>query len=290
MLKQGIKKELMFFTRSFKMWGVIIAAVLFAVVAPLLMKLSFVMLNSMNDMMGNIEAEEAVADTSINIDIGGGEPSDSLFQEKYMGMVASVSAIGDLTSTLMLIFMLVIMYSAGGELKKRSMIIPQNAGLTPKLYILPKFIVYPASAAVFAFLGMWIGCGVTMLVFPTAEINFLGILEAATAAAVFDAFMITAYLTLGLCTAKAGIAVVIMYGGNVILSTLFAALGADKFHPFTLTMQAQNAVLESESFNALNFWGSIGITLLIMILCYFVTLFVRSARKIDNRGKEEMEL
>lgn len=287
MLKEGIKKEMMFFTRSFRLWGVVIATVAFAVLAPLLIKLSFILMNNLDGMM-NGEGGYLTASVYENQDNNfnmGEEPSE----EEFMGRYGAVSAIGDLTSTLMLIFMLVTMYSAGGELKKRSMIIPQNAGLTTRLYILPKFIVYPLAAAVFAFLGMWIGYGVSSLAFPSVQVDPLGILQASFAAALYDAFIFFLYLTIGLCTAKAGIAVVIMYGGSTILSALFKALGADKFHPFTLLFQAEKAVIDSE-FDALNYWGSIGITVLIMALCYFVTLFVISAGRIDNRGKEEMQL
>lgn len=289
MLKEGIKKELMFFTRSFRMWGVIIAAVLFAVASPLLMKLSFEMLSSIENM--ELGGDNDLSTQSINMDmeISGSGIMGDMTDESYMAKLGAISALGDLTSTLMLIFMLVTMYSAGGELKKRSMIIPQNAGLSSKLYILPKFIVYPASVALFAFCGIWIGFGISALVFGGIEISISNIAVSALLAAVFDAFMTVLYFTLGLCTSKAGLSVVIMYGGNVILTTLFSALGADKFHPFTLTSQAQNAVLEN-GFDSVNLWGSIGITVLLMVLCYFVTLFVISARRIDNRGKEEMEL
>lgn len=34
MLKEGIKKEMMFFTRSFRVWGILVAAVLLAAAAP----------------------------------------------------------------------------------------------------------------------------------------------------------------------------------------------------------------------------------------------------------------
>lgn len=291
MLKEGIKKEMMFFSRSFRMWGVLVAAVLLAAAAPLLIKLSFVMMNSLSDMMDESGYTYDTDNSTVGVNFGieFGDTDMNADMEEQMGKFGAVSALGDLTGTFMLIFMLVTMYTAGGELKKRSMIIPQNAGLSSRLYILPKFIVYPVSALIFAFCGVWIGFGVSTLVFPNVQVDILGVLEAAFAAAVYDAFVIVLYLTLGLCTAKAGIATVIMYGGSAILSTLFAALGADKFHPFTLIIQAQNAVME-ESFDGVNYWGSIGITVLIMALCYFVTLFVISARRIDNRGKEEMQL
>lgn len=292
MLKEGIKKETMFFTRSFRMWGILMAAVLFAAVAPLLIKLSFIMMESLDEIMGEdggnylASSDSARVETDFSIEFG---TNIDMSQENQMGKLGAVSALGDLTGTLMLIFMLVIMYAAGGELKKRSMIIPQNAGLSAKLYVLPKFIIYPICAAVFAFCGMWIGFGVSSLVFPSVSVSVLGVLEAAFAAAVYDAFIIVLYLTLGLCTAKAGIATVIMYGGSTILSALFNALGADKFHPFTLQYQAQSAVI-AESFDALNYWGSMGVSVLIMVLCYFVTLFVISVRRVDNRGREEMQL
>ncbi|MBD5081563.1 MAG: hypothetical protein HDT44_07365 [Ruminococcaceae bacterium] len=297
MLKTGLKKEMMFFTRSFRMWGILLAAVLFAVVSPLLMKVSFMMLDAIGDMDfsmedtvpdsgDNGEAVNNMADFSMEItgDVDFGSLSDAEFAS-----LGVISSLGDLTGTLMLVAMLVTMYSAGGELKKRSMIIPQNAGLTPQLYLLPKFLVYPLAMAVFGFCGIWISYGTCCLMFPNNDITIGAVAVTALVAGVFDAFMTAAYFTLGLCTAKAGLSVVIMYGGNTILTVLFSALGADKFHPFTLTTQAQEALL-GEEVDKVNLWGSIGITLLIILLCYFVTLFVISAKRIDNRGKEEMEL
>lgn len=297
MLKTGLKKEMMFFTRSFRMWGIVLAAVLFAVVSPLLMKVSFVMLDAIGDMDFSMEDtipnggddEEGLSNMSdFSIDIAGDMNFGSLSDSEFAAL-GVVSSLGDLTGTLMLVAMLVTMYSAGGELKKRSMIIPQNAGLTPQLYILPKFLVYPVAMAVFGFCGIWISYGTCCLMFPHNDITIGAVAVTALVAGVFDAFMTAAYFTLGLCTAKAGLSVVIMYGGNAILTVLFSALGADKFHPFTLTSQAQEALM-GEKVDQANLWGSIGITLLIIILCYFVTLFVISAKRIDNRGREEMEL
>ena len=297
MLKTGLKKEMMFFTRSFRMWGILLAAVLFAVVSPLLMKVSFMMLDAIGDM--DFSMEDTVPDSGDNgevvnnmadfsMEITGDVDFGSLSDAEFASL-GVISSLGDLTGTLMLVAMLVTMYSAGGELKKRSMIIPQNAGLTPQLYLLPKFLVYPLAMAVFGFCGIWISYGTCCLMFPNNDITIGAVAVTALVAGVFDAFMTAAYFTLGLCTAKAGLSVVIMYGGNAILTVLFSALGADKFHPFTLTTQAQEALL-GEEVDKVNLWGSIGITLLIILLCYFVTLFVISAKRIDNRGKEEMEL
>lgn len=298
MLKTGIKKEMMFFTRSFRLWGIVLAAVLFAVVSPLMMKLSVFMLSAIEDADFDFgETNPSISDSlndmtmdlSVNVDVSPDLDFGAMTDEEYMASLGIIGAMGDLTSTLMLVAMLVTMYSAGGELKKRSMIIPQNAGLTPKLYILPKFLVYPLTMAVIGFCGVWISYGVNSLVFSDSSIPVKAVAITALSVAVFDAFMTAVYFTLGLCTSRAGLSVAVMYGGNVILTMLFSALGADKFHPFTLTSQAQNALM-GEKTDAVNLWGSIGVTLLIIVLCYFVTLFVISAKKIDNRGKEEMEL
>lgn len=303
MLKTGIKKELMFFSRSFKMGGIIIAAIALAIASPLLMKFSSAMINSIDSSdiedYGNSEIS-----LSYTLDLSEGTnvhskntanlyPDDlmSMFEEENLASLGVISAYGDLTNTLTLIFMIVTMYSAGGELKKRSMIIPQNAGLSTRLYVLPKFLVYPLAAAVFAFLGALASGLVTILVFGDAFQASIGqILLVALIAAVYDAFIITLYFTLGLCTTRAGIATIILYGGSAILSTLFTSFGADKFHPFAFSSEVQNIILTEEGADMTNIFGSIGVSLLLMLLCYFITVFVISAKRVDNMGREEIEL
>ena len=301
MLKTGIKKELMFFTRSFKMGGIIIAAIALAIASPILMKFSGMMINSLDNL--NASDPENGVSVSISLETASDrefkaenmvsmDPGDfmSVFGDENLAPLGILSAFGDTTSTFLLVFMIITMSSAGGELKKRSIIIPQNAGL-----------VYPAAAALFSFLGIISAGLVTKLVFSsTFDLNILNLLLIALIAAVYDAFMITLYFTLGLCTARAGIATIIIYGGGAILSLLFTSFGADKFHPFALKNEAQNILMSGESdisnimasgeADMVNIWGSIGVSLLIMILCYFITVFVISAKRVDNRGGEEINL
>ena len=269
MFKIGLQKELMFFTRSFRMWGVVIAAFAFALLDPLLMRA----LDSLTTSMADIDP------TLAGVDFGGAN----------MSQAGVIGAIGDLTSTMLLILTLVIMYAAGGELKKRSMIIPQNAGLTPKLYLLPKFVLYPVFGAALTFVGVLCSWLFSFALYSEVKVDFGQALLASLLAAVFQMFLISLYLTLGLCTAKAGLSVAVVYGGNVLLQTLFTSLGADKFHPFTMTSQAQNIIM-GDAPDYANLWGSIGVTVLLIALCYLVTLFVIAARRVDNRGEEEMTL
>ena len=270
MFKTGFQKEMMFFSRSFRMWGVMIAAFALALLDPLMWKL----VDSLSTGLGEVDPTLAV------LEIGG---------DMNMSQLGIVGAMGDLTSTMLLVLMLVIMYAAGGELKKRSMIIPQNAGLTPKLYLLPKFLFYPIFACLLTFLGILCSWLFSFALYSEVSVGFAEALLASLLSAVFQLFLMTLYLTLGLCTAKAGLSVAVVYGGNVILSALFSSLGADKFHPFTLTAQAQEIIMGGEIDHA-NLWGSIAVTLLLAALCYFVTLFVISAKRIDNRGAEEINL
>lgn len=290
MFKIGIKKEMMFFTRSFRMWGILITAAALAILSPLLMKLMGVMMGGVN-----LLTDEAVG-TSLSVNIQSGAFSTefddimSVFDDETLAPMGILSAFGDLTSTLLLVFMIVTMYSAGGELKKRSMIIPLNSGLSTKLYILPKFLVYPVAAAIFGFLGIMLSGVTTMLAFlGSYEMNITVLVLTALITAVYDAFIVTLYFTMGLCTAKAGISAVVIFGGSSILSVLFAAFGADKFHPFALKEMGQELLTGGE-LDITNLGGSIGVSLLLMLLCYFVTLFVISAKRIDNRGEEKIEI
>ena len=278
MFKTGLDKEMMFFCRSFRMWGVVIAAFAFALLDPLMMKALVsltVTVSELDPSLAELDLDPSLAE----LGFGGGN----------MAQAGIIGAVGDLTSTLLLILTLVIMYAAGGELKKRSMIIPWNAGLTPQLYLLPKFILYPLFGAVLTLAGVLCSWLFSFALYSEVNVSFGQVFLGALLAAVFQMFLISLYLTLGLCTAKAGLSVAVVYGGNVLLSTLFLSLGADKFHPFTLTTQAQNIIM-GEEIDHPNLWGSIGVTVLLIALCYFVTLFVISAKRIDNRGEEEINL
>ena len=294
MLKTGIKKELMFFTRSFKMGGIIIAAVGLAILYPFMMKLSGMMVNSLS----YVDDFETGSNTSISKTASGGEVSsdnsnpDSLmavFNDENLASLGIISSFSDITSTFLLVFMIITMSSAGGELKKRSMIIPRNAGLSTKLYVIPKFLVYPLAAALFSFVAMFLAGLVTNLLFSSYEVNFTNLILTSFIAAVYDAFMIILYFTLGLCMERAGIATIILYCGNTLFPLLLSSFGADKFQPFALKTEAQNLLMGIEA-DMMNVWGSMGVCLLLMVLCYLITVFVISAKKIDNRGGDEIAL
>lgn len=261
MFKAGMKKELLFFGRSFRLWGVLIGFISFAIVDPLMIKA----LDEMYKMTALMPEMTGMPAFSM---------SDGL-----------ASGIADITSTGYLICMLVMMGTAGGELKKRSTIIPNCSGLTPSAFLLPKFIFYPLFVLVTVFFSVILCSAMSSLIFGEAMI-IENTLVAAASAAVYAVFNISLYLMLGLSTGKAGIAVVICFLFGTLLGTVFQILGVDKFHPYALQTEATVAA-SGAPVDYLNLFGSIGVTLILVAIFYFITLFVLYAKRVDNRGSEK---
>ena len=135
MIKAGIKKELMLFTRGFKLLGVIITIVAISLLYPFTYKSMELMANQISDMGqqmgGETQGQVENAASSINNMLGS-------ISEMYGGSMAAVgfkTGVSSLTSTGSLVIMLLLMSAAGGEQKKRSVIIPTCAGLSPSGYV-----------------------------------------------------------------------------------------------------------------------------------------------------------
>ena len=153
MIKAGIKKELMLFTRGFKLLGVIITIVAISLLYPFTYKSMELMANQISDMGqqmgGETQGQVENAASSINNMLGS-------ISEMYGGSMAAVgfkTGVSSLTSTGSLVIMLLLMSAAGGEQKKRSVIIPTCAGLSPSGYVMPKFIVYPLVIGLMSFIA-----------------------------------------------------------------------------------------------------------------------------------------
>ena len=267
MFKAGLKKELFYFARSFRLWGVLIACVSFAILDPLMIKA----LEEMTKIMSQVP-EMAGAMGHLTMTAGDG----------------LASGIADITSTGYLICMLVMMETAGGELKKRSTIIPNCSGLTPTAYLIPKFVLYPLFVTIVTFLSVVLCAGLSGMIFGSA-IELENVLVSALSAAVYSLFNISLYLMLGLSTAKAGIAVAICFLFGTLIGTIFQVFGVDKFQPYALQTEA-TVVASGEKPDYLNVFGSIGVTVLLVAIFYLVTLFVLHAKKVDNRGEEKAAL
>ena len=271
MLKAGFTKELIYFIRTKKLMVITIVVLAFAVLDPLLMWGMMALMNNMADIATDATISSGAVDIAI---------TDS-------ATVGFIGSLGDITSTVSLIVMLVLMQTAGGELKKRATIIPNCAGLSPKAYLIPKFILYPIYMMVITFVGLVAAYGMSHLLFAEG-FSFVNALVSAFSAGVYALFLNALYLCIGLSTSKAGAATAICFGGATILSAVLSALGAQKFHPFALMSVAQNAVFGE--IDLLNLFGSFGVTVLIVAAFYLITVLALSAKRVDNIGGDIGEL
>ena len=294
MLKTGLKKEIMYLGRTGKLAGVIMAMLIFALLDGLMLKATGAMMSSMSTtMQQQVEqiSENAGESEEINelSDITNSMSTMTSVFENMSAATVLFSTISDVSSLGILITLLVIKSACGGEQKRRSIIIPRCAGLTPKMYILPKFMLYPLIIFVLAFISVILASVMSQLLFEGA-ILFENVLVAAVTLGVYLAFVMTVMLTLGICTEKPGISVIIVLVAINILPSLLSAYRVDRFNPFALPGLVGSAVTaESSAFasmDMLNFWVSIGATLIISVILYFVTLLALNSKEIKNEGNE----
>ena len=232
MIKVGIKKEFMLFSRGFRLIGVIITIIGISLMYPLLYKSMEMMAGQIADMGQQIGGEAQDQVTGAVDSING---MMSSLEAMYGGSMAAVgfkTGVSSITSTGFLIISLLLMATAGGEQKKRSVIIPNCAGLTPAGYVLPKFIVYPVMIGLFSFLGGMATGGISNLIYNN-ELNINDIIFSSLCAAIYMLFMTALYFLIGLSTGRPGISVIIVYGGSTIIPILLQSLDIDRYNPFT---------------------------------------------------------
>lgn len=294
MLKTGLKKEIMYLVRTGKLAGVIMAILIFAVLDGLMLKVTGAMMSSMTTtMQQQVEqiSEDAGESEEINelTEITGSINTMTSVFENMNAATVLYSTISDISSLGILIALLIIKSACGGEQKMRSIIIPRCAGLTPKMYILPKFLIYPLIVFVLSFISVILASVMAQLLFEGAVL-FENVLVAAVTLGVYLAFVMTVMLTLGICTEKPGISVIIVLVTINILPSLLSAYRVDRFNPFALPGIVGSAVTAENSafasMDMLNFWVSIGTTLIISVILYFVTLIALNSKEVRNEGNE----
>lgn len=266
-MKFALKKEFLFFSRTARLFWVIFAVLIFALVDPLLYKLLFFILGQAADAMGT--------------DVPSLEPAVGLIGAEEV----TAMSIGDITGTAALIVSLVLMSVCGGEQKKRSVIIPQCAGLTSPMYALPKFILYPLSVFAAGFISVPLCAVFSLLLFGGTFSP--GVFLAGLAAGLYLAFLVTFELMLGICTARPGVAAVVtILSANFIPSilSLIQVKGdhINHYNPFALPIIASNAIVGEN--NALDAGVSVGTAIVLGLVLVFVTLFVLAAKKVENEG------
>ena len=273
-IKAGFKKEWFQFSRTFRFWGVIIGTFSFALADPL-------MYWAMNALLGSI------SDTDMFGSVGGAVDIENTLQMMF-GNAGAIfgGTMADLCATSLLIIMLILMSPCGGEQKKRATIIPSCAGLEFFNYLLPKYVMYPATVFVCGFLSALAAGGLCNLLFTDGRQSFGIILLGAFMCAVYMAFFITVYMSIALCTSKPGFITVVMYLGVTIVQLILNSLDLTKFHPLTLRSLVIGEMFRDDfvlADNAASIIVGVVLSVVIMVMMFILTLTVLKSKKINNQ-------
>lgn len=278
MIKAGIKKEFMLFSRGFRLIGVIITIIGISLMYPLMYKSMEMMAGQIADMGQQIGGEAQDQVTGAVDSING---MMSSLEAMYGGSMAAVgfkTGVSSITSTGFLIISLLLMSTAGGEQKKRSIIIPDCAGLTPAGYVMPKFIVYPVMIGLLSFLGGMATGGISNLIYNN-ELNINDIIFSSLCAAIYMLFMTALYFLIGLSTGRPGISVIIVYGGSTIIPILLQSLDIDRYNPFTLQSLLMSSYNDADMNN---FMLSTVVAFILSVICCLLALMIMTLRRVDN--------
>jgi len=271
--KASFKKEVLAFFRTKKF--LIIASVLvgWSVLNPLLMVGLGSLMNTMKPIYNDMGMDVSIV-------------SSLLGSTASMGVS---SAVGELAGTGLVVFILLINSFAGGEQKKRSIMIPKSSGLRNFSYIFPKFIVYPLSALVLAIAGAFASWGISSLIYRVNDVSPEGVLMGGILAGVCLMFYTCCHLTLGTATGKSGMSAAVCIVSALLLPNLFAALGSDYiYNPFTLNIMASSIVAEGalQRMQPLDIAMTVLIAFALMVVFYFIAIFAQNAKQVDNTGNE----
>jgi len=199
------------------------------------------------------------------------------------------SSVGDITGIGLIVFLLLINRAAGGEQKKRAVIIPRSAGLRSFGYIFPKFIIYPLTAFVLTIATLFVSWGFSALLFDTDNLTFTKVLTAGILTGVCMMFYVCFHIALGTATGKAGMSAAVCIGASLILPSIFALTSEDyMFNPFALENLAGSVIMRPHlsGGEVRDIIVTIAFALALMVLAYLIALFAQNAKKIDNTGNE----
>lgn len=328
-LKYSFKKELAQFFRTFRFWGIIIVMFSFALSNPLMFKFTASMLDVMGvggdtsdysqsdgdgsqtapshgtDIFAGLTLDVAAnGDTTVTPPHNSEDPMASIeaaLGDMGMGEVADMysdaglmfaATVTTFSAGPILVIMLLLMSAAGGEQKKRAMIVPMCSGLRYKSYLLPKFVIYPLTVFAITFVSACTAGLLCNALFPNNKVTAAILLLSALLASIYNAFIVSVYLSLGLCTSKPGVMTALLYVGQMLLQTLLNGFGLTDYHPFAL-LNYIGGEMVAEDFSLAEKTPAIIVSavlsIVISVMMYFLALTVLNAKKINNQAANEPE-
>lgn len=299
-LKYSFKKERMQFFRTLKFMGFILAIFGFAIANPLMYKFTGLMFNELNKsdktpdtaMTATVTTTAELSDGNDVLDeILGGMGMDEMVSIYTHANTTYAFCLVSFTSYSLLIMMLVMMSPAGGEQKKRAMIVPQCCGLKTSCYLIPKFVIYPLAAFVLTFLGGLTAGGLCDVLYDVDRVSFDMMALGSLFIAIYVAFIVAIYLSLGICSSRAGLMVGAVFIGQMFLQSMLEAMGLSDYQPFSLVTVANQMYYEGYDLaeKTPSILVSIGLALVIGVLMFVLAVAVLNAKKIDNQEEEKPE-
>ncbi|NMA79349.1 MAG: hypothetical protein GX967_01730 [Clostridiales bacterium] len=288
-IKAGVKKEIIFFAKTFRMYGVLIAMIALAALSPLMLKASEVIFKNLPEIETEINM---LAGTEENITITESEFGDNdaiLEMQEMISMdFAYISAISGITGNAILVLLLCMLGTAGGEQKKRSIIIPNCSGLKPVNYITSKYIVYPIFAFVSTIVVSILSYFLCKALFG-ASLDMAVILRYILSASLYMVFLVSLMLFMGITTGKAGLSATIIYVGATIIPSILSLFKINKYNPFALQHYFTGFADLSTKANKLELVLNVLITISLIVLFYILTVVIFNARQINNSKKIGIE-
>ena len=271
--KAGFRKELFAYVRTYKFLTIALVIIGLAIFNPLMITGLGVFIDAMSDVYDDL-----------GMDVSG--------MTEMLGTAASIgvtSAVEGITGVGLIVALLLLNGAAGGEQKKRSVIIPKSAGLRGVAYLLPKFIIYPVSIFIFSIAAMFTSWGVSVLLFDINDVSFSGVFISGILAGICLMFYVCFHLALGTASGKAGMSSAVCITASILLPAIFSVISPEyMYNPFALNVLAYTAVLSDviPVSEVLDITISAVFAVLIMITTYFIALFAQNARRIDNTGND----
>lgn len=295
-LRYSFKKESAQFFRTFKFLGFILAIFGFAIANPPLYKMSGILFSQLNSnqqtntMTAAVTTQLSNGDNTIGDMLGGMDINDmaSIYSNANSTYALSLYSFSNYS---LLVILLVMMSTAGGEQKKRAMIVPQCCGLKTGNYLIPKFVIYPLSAFALTFLGGLTAGGLCNALFDTGKVSFGMMMLGSLFISVYIAFIVTLFLSLGICTSRAGLMVGAVFLGQMFLQNMLEAMGLSDYQPFslvTVTSQMFNEGYDLSEKTA-SILVAIGLAIVISVLMFVLAVAVLNAKKIDNQEEVKPE-
>jgi len=271
--RASFKKEFLAYFRTRKFLIVALVVIGLSLLSPLLITGLGVLMDSMSDIY-----EDFGMDVS--------EMTGMLSSSSSLGVSSSVS---DITGVGLIVLLILINSAAGGEQKKRAVMIPRSAGLRSFPYLFPKFIIYPLSVFILAIVAMFTSWAASSIVFEVNDVTFNMVLLAGILSGVCLMLYVCFHLALGTATGNAALSATMCIIASVLLPNVFALTDIEyMFNPFALDLLASSVIVGGKVTGAevIDIVITIIFALAIMIGTYFISLFANNAKKIDNSGND----